>query len=528
MLDALIIGGTVIDGTGNAGYAAAVGIDDGRVVILRGTTEHVVARRVLDASGMVIAPGFIDVHSHSSLKLLDEPLHLPKLTQGVTTEVIGVDGLSYAPFACSDQLRTFVDSNAGLEGKPDLDYSWNSFDSFISRFDRSASVNVAGLIGNSALRIGSVGWDQIEARPEQVRDMQHGLRQGMEEGAFGLSSGLDYPPGSYASTDELVELCRELPNYGGIYHTHVRYWAGDRYLDPFREALEIAERSGAALHITHLHAKDSDPGGSAPLLDLVEDGRSRGLDITFDNFPYEHGASRLSVYLPQWIQSGGPAETIARLADPDARTRFKADLEEAGDAGAWRAAFELIRVGGFRMPENEQLEGRTLWNIALERQQDVLDVFCDLLVEEELGCMHVDPAVRASSLAAFVTHPLAMVGTDATFVGDKPSPRTYGSFPRILGELVRDERLLKLPEAIRKFTSFPAQRLGLKDRGILRDGLVADITVFDPQTVAARATYTHPRRQSVGIEYVFVNGVLVLDRGNHTGATPGIGLRRGS
>lgn len=526
MVDLLVIGGTVVDGTGNPGYPAAVAVDDNRVRIIRGNGELPAAGRVIDATGLVVAPGFIDMHSHSGLMIFDDPAHLPKVSQGVTTELIGVDGNSYAPFTSREDLLRFVTYNAGLDGHPEIAYDWDTIASYLTRFDAAVSVNIACLVGNSALRICELGWDHVPADDRAVANMRSMLREAFQEGAFGLSTGLDYPPGSYATTEELGQLCEEAGRAGGIYHTHVRYWLGDKFLDPFREAFRIAELGSCPLHITHFYCRATYPRGSEVMFDLVENERRRGADVTFDGYPYEWSSTRLTIFLPQWIQAGGPEGTLERLADTSCRDRFKAELEETDPNDSWRKFQNWVRVGYFAQPSNRKYENMTVGAIARQRQQDVVDTFFDLLVEENLRITEVHPGPTGPTLAKFFQHPLGMVGTDSVFIGEKPSPRTYGSFPRILGEFVREESFFSLPEAVRKFTSFPAGRLGLRDRGILRDGFAADITVFDPDQVRAVATYDEPRQQSLGIEYVLVNGTVVIDRGKHTGALPGRALRR--
>ncbi len=527
MPELLITGGTIVDGTGNPGYPATVAVEGDRVRIIRGNGDLPESGRVIDATGLVVCPGFIDVHSHSGLVIQEDPKHLPKVTQGVTTELIGVDGNSYAPFPNRTELERFVTFNAGLDGAPNIRYDWDTFESFLSKFDRTTSVNIACLVGNSALRICELGWDQVEADQKAKANMRGMLREAIEEGAFGLSSGLDYPPGSYASTDELAELCKEVARVGGVYHTHVRYWLGDQYLDPYHEAFQIARSGNCPLHLTHFYHKSWNPHGSGPMFDLLEHEERNGADVTFDVYPYEWSSTRLTIFLPQWIQAGGPEATVARLSDSSCRARFKAELAETDPEGSWRSFQDWVRVGYFALPENQRYEGMTMGEIGRQRGHDVVDAFCDLLVEENLRVSEVDPGPAGHTLPKFIKHRLSMIGTDSIFLGDRPSPRTYGAYPRVLGEFVREEGLLSLPEAVRKFTSFPAQRLGLTGRGVLRDGFIADITIFDPARVKALATYEQPRQYSVGIEYVIVGGTLVLDRGKHTGAFPGRALRRG-
>ncbi|QWF20736.1 amidohydrolase family protein [Nocardioides sp. LMS-CY] len=525
----LLRGGLIVDGTGNPGYRADLAIEEGTVRIVRRPKDAPVGATQIDVSGLVVAPGFIDMHSHTGLTILDEPQHSPKLTQGVTTELVGVDGLSYAPFETSKDLELFARMNAGLDGLPEIAFDWGSVDSYLRRFDVGVGVNVAMLMGNSALRIAAVGWDEGEASAEQIATMRRLVGRGMREGAFGISTGLDYPPGSYASTDELVELCREVYELGGLYHTHVRYWLGDRHLDPFKEAFEISERSGARLHVTHMYTRDYIPDGVGALVGLLDETYAGGVDVSFDVYPFEWTGTRSTIYLPQWIQSGGPDETLRRLADPECRRRFVQDLTDADPRDSWRTQMDYVFVGYLAGGKNEKFESWTLGEIARYRGVDVVDAFFDLLIDEDLRVAEVlSPGPPGNRLQTFLTHPLGMIGTDAMYLGDRPSPRSYGSFTRILGEFVRGDSMMPLTEAIRRFTSYPAQRLGLKQRGMLRDGLVADVTVFDPATVRSNATHAHPRTESTGIEHVFVNGEQVLRDGALSGRLAGRALRFGN
>jgi N-acyl-D-amino-acid deacylase len=533
----LIRDGTVVDGTGETGYVAAVGVTrrwagaSATIVVLRDAAaiEDAIGRsdRVVDARGKVVAPGFIDLHSHSGLVLLANPLHEPKVAQGVTTEVVGVDGLSYAPIRLAAQMAELVEMNAGLDGHPDIEFDWASVEQYLDRFDAGVGVNVAFLVGNSALRLATTGWDDVEPRTTDVTDMRAMLREAMEEGAYGISSGLDYPPGSYASTGELATLAAEAAKLHGIYHTHVRYTLGDRFLDPFREAIDIGRRGGLPAHITHFYHRATFPGTPEQMLQLVDDARAEGLDVTFDAYPYEWASTRLLITIPTWVQEGGPAKTRERLADAGVRAQVRDELQARGVLYAGAGGIADIRLGAFRKPENRHCEGRTLGDICAEEGSDLVDRLCDLLLDEDLRLNQVTPGPHTDGIRRFYQHPWAMVGTDSTFVGLKPSPRSYGSYPRILGQFVRDEAVLSLEGAVAKMTSMPADRLGLKGRGRIVDDAIADLVIFDPVTVRANATYDEPRRAPDGIEHVLVDGRFVLEHGKHTGATPGRALRRG-
>ena len=536
-LEVLIRGGTVVDGTGTPGRAGDVGIEapdsNGRRrlrLMAAGSEEaSTAADRTIDATGKVVAPGFIDLHSHSGLLILAEPRHEPKVRQGVTTEIVGIDGLSYAPCSNPDDLAAFTEMNAGLDGdpRPGVRLDWDSVTSYLDRFDAGMGLNVGMLVGNSALRLAAVGWLDEPADERAQASMGSMLREGMEEGAFGISTGLDYPPGAYATTEELANLAHEAASLGGFYHSHVRYTLGDRFLDPFREAIDIGRRGQAPSHITHFYHRRTFPGTPQQMLGLVDEARAEGLDVTFDSYPYEWASTRLLITLPIWVQEGGPGPTKQRLGDRAIRAAIRGELRERGVLYAGAGGIADIRLGAFTSPANLRWEGLTLGAVGAELGRDLVDVLCDLLLEENLRVNQVTPGPHIDGIRRFYRHPAAMVGTDSTFVGAKPSPRTYGSYPRILGQFVRDEGLLSLETAVAKMTSMPADRLGLKDRGRLADGLVADVVVFDPARVRANATYDEPRRFPDGIDHVLVNGVPVVADGDHTGALPGRSVRRG-
>jgi N-acyl-D-amino-acid deacylase len=525
-VDLLITGGSLVDGSGALARPGTVASLDGHLHLGDAAWRPSAARSV-EATGMVVAPGFIDLHSHGGLVILADPRHEPKVRQGVTTEVIGVDGNGYAPFHHRQDLLDFVELNAGLDGRPKITYDWDTVASYIGRYDQGQAINIAVLVGNSALRIGAIGWEDVPADQKALASMRAMLREAMEEGAFGFSSGLDYPPGSFASTDELAALTAEAARGGGFYHTHVRYGLGDRFLDPFREAIEIGRRGEGPVHLTHFYHRQTYPGGPEQLLGLVDAARTAGLDVTFDTYPYEWASTRLLIQIPQWVQAGGPMALRQRLADDRIRDRLRVELGARGVAYTGAAGWADIRLGAFTRPDHLPWESRTLADVMRETGRDAVDAICDLLLAEDLRVAQVTSGPWSETLPHFVRHPVGMVGTDSTFLGDKPSPRTYGSFPRILGQFVRDEHLLSLEEAVRKMTSAPAARLGLRDRGLLQDGYAADLVIFDPGRVRSNATYDQPRRYPDGIEYVAVNGQLVVDRGVHTGALPGRALRRG-
>jgi N-acyl-D-amino-acid deacylase len=349
----------------------------------------------------------------------------------------------------------------------------------------------------------------------------------MEQGAFGVSSGLDYPPGAYATTEELAELANEAARLDGIYHTHVRYSLGDRFLDPFREAIEIGRRGSAPAHITHFYHRTTFPGTPDEMLELVDVATGRGQDVSFDLYPSEWASTRLLILIPLDVLEGGPLRTKERLADRAVRQRIRDDLAARGQLFAGSGGLRDIRIGYLRRPENLAWEGRTMGELIDASGADPVDALCDLLLAEDLRPNEVTPGPNLPGTRRFLRHPGAMIGTDSVFVGTKPSPRTYGSYPRILGQFVRDEALLGLEDAIHRMTGMPAARLGLRERGTIRDGAVADVVIFDPGTVRSDATIDDPTTEPIGIETVIVAGTIVVDDSRSTGARPGRGLRRG-
>ena len=520
MLDLLIINGLVIDGTASPGFRAAVGVSGDTVSLHRGDVSDLEAARVIDAAGRVVCPGFIDLHSHAGLTMLGAPNHDPKVRQGVTTELVGIDGISHAPFKTQDELHRYIWLDSGLNGYPPMPADWLTVADFIGKFDGSVAINVAYILGNSPVRIWGVGWNDRPATDAELADMRSVVREAMEEGAWGLSTGLDYPPGAYADTDELVALSEVAASMGGFYHTHTRAsLLANGHLAPWHEALDIGRRSGIPIHLTHYRQPAQGVGSHHDYLGLVEDARADGMDVTFDCYTYPYSGTTITIGLPHWAKDGGPERLMAALRDPDDRARMARELSPSRLKDNW--------LTNFTQPQNRRYDGRLLTDIAEMRNQEPAEALFDLLIEENLGISTVGLGTNAHTLHAFVSHPAGMIASDAILFGEYPNPRTYGCFPIVLAEFVRAERHLRLPEAIRKMTSFPAQRLGLPDRGILRDGFKADIVIFDADTVKTRATREDPHHYPVGIDYVIVNGEVVIDGGENTGATPGRGLRRG-
>ncbi len=519
MFRTLLTGGTIVDGTGSVGFRGSVAIDSDQIRILTGDVSSVSAEHTVDVSGCIVSPGFIDVHTHSDLMALGEPLNEPKSLQGITTEIVGQDGLGYAPLSDSN-LTTMVRYYAGINGNPALNYNWRSMAQFLQRFEGTTALNIGSLIPNACPRLEVIGWDNRPATDQEVSRMQEMVARSMSEGALGLSSGLSYPPGVYATTDELVELCKTVAAHGGVYVTHVRYDLGDRAFDPFREAISIGQRSGCPVQLTHYATNYATRGRADRLLELVDTARMTGIDVTIDSYPWPAGSTVLHMCIPTWAHEGGPDALLERLKSPSVRD----EMRPRGPSALFNYSEMVISAIGTE--KNKWCEGRTIAELAEERGSDPWDTVCDLIVEEDLYVSFYVFSGHMDDVKTIMRHNSQMFCSDGLRVGGRLNPRTYGTYPKVLGQMVRDEKILSLEQAIRKMTSFPAQRFGLQDRGILRDGMKADIVAFDPLTVSCTATFENPRQYPLGIEYVFVNGEMVVDRGRHTGATPGRAIRR--
>ncbi|GAA1448380.1 N-acyl-D-amino-acid deacylase family protein [Leifsonia poae] len=533
--DVLLRGGLVLDGSGEPGRTADVLVADGRVAVV-GTSgdPHVAApagARVIDADGLAIAPGFIDMHAHSDLAVLTDHDHLAKVSQGVTTEVLGQDGLSYAP-ATEATMPVIREQIAGWNGVPaDVDFAWRSVGEYLRAVDDARPpTNVAYLVPQGSVRMAVVGTDDRPATSSELARMRRLVDDGMRDGAFGMSSGLTYVPGMFASTDELVALCEVVASHGGFYAPHQRsYGAGA--LDAYAEMIDIAARARCALHLTHATMNfDVNRGRAGELVELIDRGIAAGVDITLDSYPYLSGATTLAALLPSWSAVGGPDATIDRMRDPGIRERVVRELEVTGSDGCHGVPVDwaTIEIAGVRNPQLAPAVGHTIAALGARDGQRPSEVFLELLVADRLGTSILQHVGDEQNVRTMMRHPRHTGGSDGILIGAKPHPRGWGTFPRYLGRYVREEGVLTLEDAIVHLSARPAARLGLTDRGRIAPGAVADLVLFDPARVSDRATYDDPRRTAAGIPWVFVAGVPVIDDGTRTAHRPGRALRHRS
>ncbi len=517
--DWIIEGGWVIDGSGAPPYRADVGLLDTMVSAV-GRLDKAVAPRRLSAVGRYVAPGFIDAHVHGDLMLLADPIHLPALKQGVTTYIIGQDGSAFAPASPStmDYMRRYT---AGFNGNPaGLDYEWRTIDEYLARFDRQVAINVAYLIPNGNVRMEVMGLDPRPARADEISAMCRLVREGMDAGAVGLSSGLDYIPSRYADARELTALCAAIAPDDGVYVTHMRGY-GPNAPAGMREVFEIARGSGAAAHISHFN------GRAEILLPLVEEGLALDVDLTYDTYPYLRGNTILGMAcLPPWVQEGGIDATVERLRQKSTRAR----LESEWFAGPLPNALETTNIAMTAAPEWRWAEGLSVSEAARQAGISGGEFVCEILAANGMavGVIVVSGGNRTDEdVRQVMRHPVHMAGSDGIFRGGFPHPRGWGAFARFLARHTRELHDYNWAEAITHLSTHAARRFRLTDRGMIRPGYTADIAIFDPHAIQDKADYAQGRTLAEGVDHVFVNGTLALENGEPTGATPGRALRRG-
>ena len=530
VLDTVLEHGRVVDGTGTPWFQADVGIRAGRIAAI-GSLAHLPARQRIEARGLVVAPGFIDMLGQSELTLLVNP-HVPsKLYQGITTEITG-EGDSVAPL--DERVRATYGERFSRYGiRPD----WRRFADYFARLERQGiAINFASYVGATRLREIVVGLADRAATDAELTRMRALLRQAMEDGAMGLSSALEYPPAPYASTEELIALAREAARFGGIYATHMRSYEED-IMQALDETFRIAREAQIPVEIWHLEVAGPTMWGRMPeVIAKIEAARAAGLDIMSDLHGYTAWGNEMSAFVPPWAHDGGTTKLIERLNDPATRARIRQEMEtrREGWDNEWLAVAGPadILVSSVGHAELRSLQGQSIEAIARARRREPIETLLDILVEDgalahvaAFGMQERDVVVALRAPWVAICNDSAGTSPQGTLGLEHPHPRAYGTFPRILRRYVRESHELSLEEAIRKFSALPAARMHLADRGVLKAGLAADVVVFDEHEIADRATYAEPNQLSVGMRYVFVNGVPVIADGRETLLLPGRVLR---
>ncbi|MCX6642615.1 MAG: D-aminoacylase [Candidatus Bathyarchaeota archaeon] len=523
MLDLLIKGGRIVDGAGNPWYRGDVAVKDGSIFAVGDIKSD--AETIIDASRLIVAPGFIDAHSHGDLVLISQPDAKIKIMQGVTTEVVGQDGLGEAPLRDDivDMWRRYL---SGLNGDPEIKWDWRSFREYLERLENAGpAVNVASLVGHGNIRLLAMGMDNRQPTSSELEEMKRLLETSFQEGAIGLSTGLIYSPCVYAESTELTELCKVAASHKSIFVVHMRN-EGDRLLESINEVINIGRESGVSVHISHFKSNGRANWGKAPqALAMVEESRRKGVEVTFDQYPYTAGSTFLGSLLPSWAHEGGLDKLLTRLKDKETRKRLASYLNKEGDEGSPNE-WDRILLTNIQSSRNKLWEGKYIAQMASILGKTPADTVLDLVLEEENAATMATFTMHEDDIRTIMKSPIGMVCSDGILLG-KPHPRAYGSFPRVVGHYVR-EGVLRLEDAIRKMTSYPAQTYKLTRRGILRPGMAADITIFDQDMIEDTATFENPIQYPKGVKHVIVNGIVSVENGVYTGQRAGRILRRNS
>ncbi len=533
--DLVITHGHIIDGTGSPWYSGDVAIRDGHIAAI-GNLESAPRKRTIDAQGKVVAPGFIDMLGQSELTILVDPRLPSKIYQGITTEITG-EGDSAAPLNDA-MLADGRSSYDHLHITPD----WRTLRQYFARIEKQGmGINLASYVGATSVRRMVLGDADIQPTPAQIDRMRSLVRDAMRDGAVGLSTALQYTPAPYAKTPELIALASEAGQFGGIYATHMRD-EGDAVLEAIDEAAQIGKQANIPVEIWHLKAAGKANWGRMPqIVNRIDKYRSEGLDISANTYAYTAWFNTFSAFIPPWAHDGGDAKLLQRLRDPATRARIRKDMlspdkDSAGEAwdNEWQEipGPEAVQIAVVQNPELAPLQGKRLSEVAALWHQDPIDALCDILIKDGAFTMVAVFGMDEPDVLLALKQPWVSIDNDSQgtspeglLAQEHPHPRAYGTFPRILRKYVREDHQLTLPDAIRKFTALPAQRMRLTDRGVLKQGMWADVVVFDPATIRDKATFENPNQLSEGMDYVLVNGVPVIEAGKMTGALPGKVLR---
>lgn len=530
--DLLMKNGQIIDGTGNSSFEGDIGIKEGKIIKIGDIDGQ--SSNILDAKGLAISPGFIDMHNHADLSILTFPNAESYIMQGITTSLVGNCGFSFAPIN-PDRLDIIKNYLSSIAGKYlNVKWDWRSSKEYFEIVSKkNIAINIAYLTGHGTLRIAVKGLDNSIASKKEIDKMKMLLEKELEEGSFGLSTGLFYPPGSYSNTEEIVELTSIFKKYHALYTTHMRS-ESDELLESVEEAIQIGEKNDIPVEISHHKALGKMNWGKVKeSMRLIENARQRGLDINCDVYPYTAANTTVNSLLPPWTMEGGINKMLARISNHDERLKIKREIMERRMKGEnWIKGIGWENIVVSDCPLDKEAEGKSLKTLFQERNQlqEPFEALFDWLIKINCEANMIFFAMDEDDVKTVISNPLSIIISDswpmAPNSGGKPHPRTYGTFPRVLSKYVREEKVLTLEEAIRKMTSLPAKKIGLIDRGILREGYQADIVVFNPEEIKDMATFENPHQYPKGIYHVIVNGKMAVENGNITGLRSGKILKR--
>lgn len=514
----LIKNGLIVDGTRTEPMMGCVLVEDDKIVSIAAEISEAGVDKVIDAKGRVVAPGFIDTHSHSDLQILVNPYNEIKIRQGITTEVLGQDGISMAPLPV-EFISPWRKNLAGLDGESDeIDWEFKTTDRYLEMMEENGvGLNESYLVPHGNIRMEAMGLDDRPATPEEIQKMRDITRREMEAGSLGLSSGLIYIPCAYSTTEELIEMCKVVAEYDGVFVVHQRSEA-DTIVDSMKEIIEIGIKSGVKIHFSHFKVCGKNNWQYIPDMKmLLDEGKKDGLTISFDQYPYAAGSTMLGVVLPPWAHAGGTDQLMKRLSDTEQRAKMTADIE-TGIPG-WDnfidfAGFDQIFVTSVKTEKNQDAVGHSLEELAKMRGTDPYNATYDLLLEEENAVGMVDFYGLEEHVITFLMREEQNVCTDGLLSG-KPHPRAFGSFPRILGRYVREQKILSVQDAVYKMTKKAAEAVGIANRGQIKEGYFADLVIFDQDTVSDVGDFVDPVHFPVGIDYVIINGQAVIEEGEY-------------
>ena len=526
MVDLLIKNAKIVDGTSSPWYIADLAVTDGKITAI-GKLNETKAKQVVDAKQNILAPGFIDVHSHSDYKILSHNLNESRVLQGITTELAGDCGTS--PFPVHPDQRQLLAKYANFESEG-VDFDWSDATGFFDRLESiGTSVNYASMVGHGAIRIAAMGMEDRTPTSAELEAMRKYTAECMEQGCYGFTTGLIYPPGCFCENDEIIEIAKVVARYGGFYKSHMRN-EGDELLKSIEDTVKVGECAGLPVQIVHLKVvgrKNWNYKVSSALA-YIDKARSRGIDVTVDQYPYMASATTLTTTIPQWAHEGGLDKMVDRLKDSVLRAKITEEMRInfAQNERLWSDVY----VSTVDSKENAWVMGKNIQEIADQLKKDPYDAAVDLMIEEDGNVRQVAFGMCEDDIELIMKHPLVMIGSDgsayALNTNDVPHPRNYGTFPRVIAEYCRNRKLFSLETAIYKMTGFPAARIGLTDRGLLKVGMWADLVLFDFDKIEDSPTFTKPNVPCAGIKQVYVNGILTAENGAHTGALSGKVLRK--